>query len=37
MVVDYKIFVIWWGESLEGECGLYYKKKFIVVCLVKEY
>lgn len=28
MVVDYKIFVIWWGESLEGECGLYYKKKF---------
>lgn len=27
MVVDYKIFVIWWGESLEGECGLYYKKK----------
>lgn len=27
MVVDYKIFVIWLGESLEGECGLYYKKK----------
>lgn len=37
MAADHKISVIWWGESLEGECGPHYKKKLIAVCPAKEY